>query len=251
NVPTIYTDLVPAGETATLLDVLYEDARLVVVRKPSGLPVIPDRTRDVPSCLELLTRRELAARPEKDPGEYIRYRIVHRIDRLTSGLVIVAKTSEAERELCADFESRHVRKEYLALVRGRVSGSRIVVPGPIAPGRKGKMRWVSKDTPGAKDALTVFDVVERFAAVTLVRAQPRTGRQHQIRVHAWAMGHPLAVDPLYAVGERAHGDPVPGIERLTLHAYRYTLAPHWELPRSFVCPLDDDFAEAIERLRFE
>ncbi len=229
--------------------ILHEDGRLVVVNKPPGLSVVPDRSEGNGSCLEFLTRRELHARSSKPPSEYRRLRVVHRIDRWTSGLVIVAKTPAAERKIAADFEARRVRKEYLAIVSGSVEPARIVVGCPVGPGRKGKMRAVAGGDQGGKAARTTFDVLERQGNVTLVSARPETGRQHQIRVHAWVMGYPLAIDPLYAVGPDARGGPLVGIDRLTLHAYRYTLPSDWDEPRSFCCPLAEDFRRALDALR--
>jgi RluA family pseudouridine synthase len=236
------------------LRILYEDARLAALAKPSGVPVVPDRGRTLESCLEFLVRRELEERRTKPPAEHRRYRIVHRIDRLTSGLVLVAKTAEAERRFSADFEARRIHKEYLAIVLGVVEPARAVVDCPIVPGRKGRMR-AEIPSPGwrgheARDAVTEFEVIERFERFTLVRAVPRTGRTHQIRVHAWALGHPLAVDPLYGAPGRAPSpDRPPAIERLSLHAHRYLLPPDWEEPRDFVCPPPADFAAALEALR--
>jgi len=230
--------------------ILHEDERLVVLSKPAGLSVVPDRSEARGSCLEFLARREILARAAKPPREYLRPRVVHRIDRWTSGLVIVAKTPDAERRLAADFEARRVRKEYLAIVSGSMAPARVVVSCPVGPGRKGKMRAVAAGARGGRDARTTFDALERLGDVTLVRALPETGRQHQIRVHAWVMGHPLAIDPLYAVGPDAyHGPPLAGIDRLTLHAHRYTLPPDWDEPRSFCCPPPDDFQRALDALR--
>jgi RluA family pseudouridine synthase len=244
EIPLIYT--AGAATSGAAIDILHEDERFVVLQKPAGVPVVPDRAQALESCLGFLIRRELAARARKEPREYVRHRIVHRLDRLTSGLVIVAKTPEVERRLAADFEARRVEKEYLALLRGEVLPARVTVNCPVAPGRKGAMR-AELPAPGArrdaaKAAVTSFDVIRRFPAATLVRARPLTGRTHQIRVHAWAMGHPLYVDPVY--GER-RGGPVEG---LSLHAHRYTLSAEWDPPRSFVSPPPPTFAAAVAGL---
>jgi 23S rRNA pseudouridine1911/1915/1917 synthase len=236
--------------------ILHEDSRLIVLAKPSGLPVVPDRRRSEESCLGFLIRRELEARMAKPPAAYIRPRIVHRLDRLTSGLLMVAKTPDVERNISADLENRRVRKEYLALLDGVMEPAGLAVNCPVVPGRKGKMR--ARPTGGREDwrregeARTEFQVLERFDVFTLVRARPLTGRTHQIRVHAWVAGHPLAIDPIY--GRSAGGAPareVPGIQRLTLHALRYELPESWDEPRAFECPLPRDFEAALERLRAE
>ncbi len=249
SIDTMFAQCQPAGERLAVADptILHEDGRLVVLAKPAGLPVVPARDRGCGSCLEFLTRREMAIRVRKAPAEYVRYRVAHRIDRMTSGVVILAKTPEAERQLGADLAARRVVKEYDALLSGCVAAARVRVLCPIAPGRRGKMRVVADDVPAAKAAETRFDVIERFGCTTWVRAIPATGRQHQIRVHAWAFGHPLAIDPLYrgAQGCRAVRD----MHRLTLHASRYELPRSWALPRAFVAPLPDDFAAAIAALQ--
>jgi len=242
DLPVIY---LAENELESGVRLLHEDERIAVLDKPSGIPVVPDRSRERPSCLGYLIRRELQARPGKSPGEFRRLRVVHRIDRLTSGLVILARTPGAERELSRLFEAGKVRKEYLALLCGQMSPARISVHVPVGTGRKGKMR---ASAPG-KPSLTVFEVLERFRGHTLVRALPRTGRMHQIRVHAWAMGRPLAIDPLYRVGSFARLPPPPVLDRLSLHAARLTLPPAWGDPREFTADVPADFQESLAALR--
>ncbi len=233
-----------AGELESGVRLLHEDPRIAVLEKPSGVPVIPDRDRRSPSCLGFLISRELAARSSPSPPAPVRPRVVHRIDRQTSGVVVMARGLDAEVRLARMFEEGEVRKEYLALLVGEVEPARITVNIPIAPGRKGKMRAAA----GGKASLTEFDVLGRFRGFTLVRARPRTGRTHQIRVHAWAIGNPLAVDPLYRVGAAAGPSP-PRIARLTLHAERIVLPEEWGEPRDFRAEPPADFGEAIEALK--
>lgn len=242
SLPSIH--LAP-GEMGSGVKVLHEDRRISVLDKPAGVPVVPDRARASPSCLGFLIRRELEARASKPQGEHIRPRTVHRIDRLTSGLVVLARTLAAEVDLGRMFEAGDVRKEYLAILSGEVEAARIVVRVPIVEGRKGKMRA----EPGGKPSETAFEVIERLPGFTLVRAAPRTGRMHQIRVHAWAIGHPLAVDPLYRVGPAARSPGPPGIDRLTLHAWKLALPPSWGEPREFEAPVPADFQAALGALR--
>ena len=247
GLPTIFQESAPGEEISPGIEILHEDEHLVAIAKPSGVPVIPDRSREGESCLGLLTRRELRARAEKPPEAMIRYRTVHRIDRLTSGLVLFARTPESERRLSAAFEGRRVRKEYLAIARGVVEPATLAVHCPVTPGRKGKMRAaVGPGGAAAGDAITDFEVIERFDGFTLVRARPLTGRTHQIRVHAWAAGHPLAVDPLYGA---KGGKPLPEMRRLSLHAHRYELPEDWGAPRAFESPVPEDFARALDALR--
>lgn len=240
ELPEIWAPGTPCG-----VDVLSEDERTIVISKPSGVPVTPDRRSERESCLGFLLRRELAARETKPVDEFIRARVVHRLDRLTSGVVIFARTPAAERELARLFEERRVRKDYLALVVGDVVPARITIDSPIEPGRKGRMRTGRSGRP----AQTTFEPLEHYGDLTLVRASPRTGRTHQIRVHAMAIGHPLAVDPLYRPSEFDERARPHGIERLTLHARSYTLPSDWNGERTFVCELPQDFEVTLRALR--
>jgi len=242
RLPSIH---IAPGETSSGVRVLFEDARITVLDKPSGVPAVPDRARASPSCLGFLIRRELEGRKSRPVSDFVRPRVVHRIDRLTSGLVVLARTLQAEVELSRMFEGGEVRKEYIAILSGEVQAGRIDADLPIAEGRKGKMRA----DPSGKPSFTSFEVLERFRGFTLVRAFPRTGRMHQIRVHAWAIGHPLAVDPLYRVGPAARAPAPPGIGRLTLHAARIAFPERWGDPREFEAPLPEDFRAALEALR--
>ncbi|MEC9352358.1 MAG: RluA family pseudouridine synthase [Planctomycetota bacterium] len=225
--------------------ILHEDAQVVVLVKDPGVPVVPDRQKEQESCLAFLLRRELRQREDKPVEEYIRPRVVHRIDRLTSGLVIFAKTPAAERKLAAAFEARQVRKEYLAIVLGDMAAARKTISVPIDTGRKGRMRWGA----AGKRSETVFEAIERFGTFTLVRALPLSGRTHQIRVHALAAGFPLAVDSLYRPSATGTWGQLQGIDRLTLHARSLELPGDWEGERRFVCEPPGDFSRALELLR--
>ncbi len=234
-----------ANEETSGVKLVHEDDRIAVVEKPSGVPVVPNRGRASPSCLGFLIRREMASRAGKPRSEFRRIRVVHRIDRATSGLVILARTLEAEIGLARLFEASQVHKKYIALLSGEVAPAAIGVNVPIGEGRKGRMRA----GPGGKESYTEFIVLERLPGFTLVRALPRTGRTHQIRVHAWAIGHPLAVDPLYRVGPAAKTPSPPAIRRLTLHAERLVLPESWPGAREFFALLPEDMKAAIEALR--
>ncbi|MEC7922666.1 MAG: RluA family pseudouridine synthase [Planctomycetota bacterium] len=225
--------------------ILHEDAQVVVLVKDPGVPVVPDRQKEQESCLAFLLRRELRQREDKPVEEYIRPRVVHRIDRLTSGLVIFAKTPAAERQLSAAFEAGQVRKEYLAIVLGDMAAARKTISVPIDTGRKGRMRWGA----AGKRSETVFEAIERFGTFTLVRALPLSGRTHQIRVHALAAGFPLAVDSLYRPSATGTWGQLQGIDRLTLHARSLELPGDWEGERRFVCEPPGDFSRALELLR--
>ncbi|MCZ6792298.1 MAG: RluA family pseudouridine synthase [Planctomycetota bacterium] len=234
DLPEIY-----CGGEGGGISILHEDERLIALSKDSGRPVVPDRHGARQSCLGFLLSREIQARREKPLAEYYRPRIVHRIDRLTSGLVLVARSAEVERKLGEYFEQGAVRKEYLALLTGVVEPVRVTVDCPVAPGRKGKMRAAS---PG-KPATSEFEVVDRFGEHTLCVVRPKSGRTHQIRVHAYAAGHPVAGDPLYGRGGEA-----PALGRLALHAWKVGLPEGWPGARDFTCPLAEDFRRTLDRL---
>jgi len=255
--------------------VLFEDAEVLVVDKPAGLSAEPERWARDAGCLSgallgLSLRRsglDLAEGDEVEPvdGLEFRPRLVHRLDKDTTGCVIVAKTIESERRLRAAFEQPGtVRKRYLALVEGDwplADGAEEIVDLPLGPDerRSGRMRV---DRVDGKESRTRFSVAERFEGYTLMEAEPLTGRTHQIRVHAREVGFPLAVDPVY--GRRDHlslSDFKRGyrkkrgheestlMDRLTLHAASIQFpGPDGGVVR-VEAPLPKDYARLLKQLR--
>ncbi len=238
--------------------VLYEDERCLACLKPAGTAVIAERGQlDAPFLGAVL--HHLMKKAEKPP----RPRVVHRIDKETSGVVVIAKDRDALRSLSEQFEERVIAKEYLALVQG--------VPGeeqesgeidlPIGPaGRSGERRQRVGGRE-AKPARTTWSVEERFRGFTLLRVKPETGRQHQIRVHLEAVGFPLAVDPIYGgtesillskikPGYRAKGDKEnPLLGRLSLHAAKIAFRSPAGHDVEVTAPLPHDFEVALKQLR--
>jgi tRNA pseudouridine32 synthase / 23S rRNA pseudouridine746 synthase len=219
---------------------LHEDAALIAVDKSAGVPVIPARNEPADACLRAALE---AARGE-------RLWVVHRLDRDTSGVVVFARTAEAHRALSLAFEHRRTAKRYLAWTRGRPGAGEGVADVALHPARKGKMRPARPGEPGAMASETVWSVELTAATavgpVARVAAEPRTGRQHQIRVHLRWLEAPLLVDPLYgradrvAAGELGAGSPP--VERLTLHASSLEL-PHPDGSRlRLTAPLPPDLA---------
>lgn len=181
--------------------VIYADAALLVADKPSGLLSVPGRGEDKQDCL--------VARLQHDyPGA----RIVHRLDRDTSGLIVLARDADTHRELSRQFQDREVEKRYVALVLGNPAqeGGRIELPLRYDPPTK--PRHVV-DPVGGQWALTEWQLLARHDAYARVALVPHTGRSHQLRVHMLALGHPLLGDSLYAPPEAA-----PPGSRLCLHA---------------------------------
>jgi 23S rRNA pseudouridine1911/1915/1917 synthase len=190
------------------LRIAYEDEQLLVVDKPAGLVTHPAPGHEGPTLAGAL-RGRAAGGPDPD-----RAGIVHRLDRDTSGLLVVTKTEEAHAALVAALRAREVRREYLALVSGRVETESGTIDAPIGRDRS-RRTVVSTRSDRPRQAVTQFEVIERLPATTLLRVRLETGRTHQIRAHLAAIGHPVCGDPQY--GGRACGREL-GLERQFLHA---------------------------------
>ena len=220
------------------LAVLHADEHLAVVDKPPGRIVVPGRGAPV------VTVREEA---EAILGPLW---VVHRLDRGTSGALLLARSAPVHRSLCALFEKHAVSKRYLALVRGAVATD-LRIDVPVAAGRKGRMR-AGVGLPGARPSTTFVRPLVSFGAVaTLVEAFPASGRTHQVRVHLAHAGHPLLVDPDY--GEDPPWTvPVGGarLSRTPLHAASLEfLHPVSGLPMRVEAPIPEDMNAVLAALR--
>lgn len=219
------------------LDIVYEDDDLLVINKPAGIPVHPGPGH----ASDTLVNAVLAHCPDL-PGikGTVRPGVVHRLDKETSGLIIFAKNDRALAYLQQQFKSRKVKKEYVALVGGKISPRQGIIEGPIGrdPGYRQRMAVVA----GGREARTAYEVVRYLDNYTLVAARPETGRTHQIRVHFAAAGHPVAGDALY-------GSSNPLFPRLFLHAsaLRFHLPSTGEF-REFQADLPADLKNALDRL---
>lgn len=208
----------PAGESDIAVDVVYQDDDLLIVDKPAGLVVHPAPGHGSGTLVNALLGRAEPLAPGGIAGVQ-RPGIVHRLDRDTSGLLMVARTDAAQASLQAQLKARRVKKTYLALVHGNVAAAQGRIEAPV--GRDAGRRTRMAVTPSGRAATTGYRVRERFAGWTLLELDLVTGRTHQIRVHLEAIGHPVAGDPVYGSGTSRRGPD--GLERLFLHAWRLEL----------------------------
>ena len=218
--------------------VLYEDQDLLVLNKPSGLAVHGGSGISL-GAIELL-------RAVRGPREHLE--LVHRLDRDTSGCLLVAKRASALRALHAQFRDGSIDKRYLALLIGRWPGRARTVDAPlITDERRGGERHVRVDAAG-KSALTRFIPLERFAEAVLTEVHLTTGRTHQIRVHAASIGHPVAGDERYGLADdlvvARHG-----LKRLFLHARSLAFTSPHNGPLTIEAPLGDDLTAPLDRIR--
>lgn len=233
---------VRAAAEPIALDVLYEDAWLLAINKPAGLVVHPAPGHWSGTLVSALLHRWSASPAGLDPE---RLGIVHRLDKDTSGVLLIARTADALAELAGQFKSREVAKQYLALVWGVPRRARGVIREPI--GRHPVHRQRMAVRPSGRAAVTRYEVLEAFDRVALLRAFPETGRTHQIRVHLAAIGHPIVADPLYA---RPRRDAPIAITRQALHAESIRFRhPASGQPLDLRAPLAADFAAALGDMR--
>jgi 23S rRNA pseudouridine1911/1915/1917 synthase len=219
------------------LTIRYEDEHLLVVDKPAGIVVHPSAGHGTRTLVHGLLGRGIAGGEEERPG------IVHRLDRDTSGLLVVARDPETHRRLQRMLRRREVTREYVSLVRGRPRSWRGRIEAPIGRDRRDPTR-MSLDTDHPRDAVTEFEVLELLPGRALLRVWLRTGRTHQIRVHLAAIELPVCGDPVYGV----EGDL--GLGRQFLHAARLAFAhPVTGAAVDVESPLPPDLAEALERAR--
>lgn len=234
------------------LTILYADDALVVVDKPAGVLSAPGRGKE-PAVADLL-------RENPDFGPRAPFRIVHRLDRDASGVLLLARTLTAQRSLVAQFAQREVQKMYLALVNGFVTDDGSVDLNIALDRRRQRMK---ASRGRGQTALTHYAIRERVVGNTLLECRPVTGRTHQIRVHMAAIGHPLSVDPVYGGAERLmlsdykrdyrpsrrHPER-PLIARLTLHATELKFThPDTGVPMTLAAPEPKDLRATLSQLR--
>lgn len=248
------------------LDVLYEDDDLAVVNKPSNMVVHPSRGHWSGTLVSALAYR-FAGQLSSNRGP-ARPGIVHRLDRDTSGAIIVAKNDVAHARLAALFEEKRIQKEYFAIALGGINVDREVVDLPIGHHPKYRVKMaIAPDDPEAKPAKTFFEVVERFRGFSSVRCMPKTGRTHQIRLHLLSLGCPILCDKLYGGRSTLTKEELAGqydrspkgdenrestvlLARQALHARKITFEhPTTGKILEIEAPLPADMLQTIEALR--
>jgi len=235
------------------IEIIYSDDDIIVINKPAGLSVTKDRS-GLPELKNILSK-QLSRHPAKE------LRLIHRLDKDTSGVMILAKNAEAQSKFSSYFQKRFVQKTYLALVSGAVIQSEGQIQKPLASLRKNTQRMCI-DYKKGKKSITEWKFLADFGQIALLAVKPVTGRRHQIRVHLPSIGLPLVIDPLYGssgglflssfkkdyrLGKGKTEKPL--IDRLTLHAYQIEI-PHTEnsRPDFFIAGLDEKFSATVKML---
>lgn len=235
------------------IEVVFEDADVLALNKPAGLVVHPDGKTDEYALVDWLSEHYPDIKDVGEPltltsGQIVeRPGIVHRLDRETSGIMLIAKTQDAHAHLKRQFQDREVEKEYRAFVHGAFKDMTGIIDKPIGRSPKDFRRWSAQ--PGARgtlrEAVTEYAVLEQNTDAAYLSVLPKTGRTHQIRVHLKAIHHPVICDSLYAPKQQC----ILGFERLALHAFCIAV----ELPggerHTFEAPLPQDFERAIDLLK--
>ena len=213
-----------------MIPVLFENDDLLAVDKPEGLASIPERAKGRDSLVSLLS-----------PKFRDRLYIVHRIDKEASGVILFAKNASAHRFLNEQFSTRAVKKTYLILIHGNIHEGEGVIDKPLRQFGSGR---VGIDPKRGKPSETGFHVLDRFHSHALVEAHPVTGRRHQIRVHFYSIGHPVAGDLLY--GDKAVQKRYP---RLMLHAWRLELRLQSGEELKIEAPVPESFDAVLRSLQ--
>ncbi len=236
----------PKKGPAPILDILYRDEDIIVIDKPAGLLVHQATSQDAePTVVDaILERYPEVANVGEDPT---RPGIVHRLDKDVSGVMVIARTQEMFEHLKRQFQNRTVKKEYLALVYGELPKDKGDITLRIARS-KARGRMVARpESQEGKEAVTRYEVIERFKTATYIRVQILTGRTHQIRAHFKAIDHPLVGDKLYKKKQMKNIRPIK-LNRIFLHAHKLTLTLKNGIRQTFTSPLPNELQEILSKL---
>ncbi|HCF65382.1 MAG TPA: RNA pseudouridine synthase [Clostridiales bacterium] len=222
------------------LDIIYEDSDIIVVNKPKGMVVHPANGNPDGTLVNAIL--SICKNSLSGIGGELRPGIVHRLDKDTSGLIIVAKNDKAHINMSEQIKERNVKKTYIALVRGNVPEEEATINMPI--GRSTKDRKKMAVTKNGKQAITHFKVLKRYSKYTLLEIKIETGRTHQIRVHMAEIGYPVVGDAVYSNGKNEFG-----IEGQMLHAYKLEfMHPITNKHMELTVPLPQYFEEILKKL---
>lgn len=222
------------------LDIIYEDSDIIVVNKPKGMVVHPANENPDGTLVNAIL--SICKNSLSGIGGELRPGIVHRLDKDTSGLIIVAKNDKAHINMSEQIKERNVKKTYIALVRGNVPEEKATINMPI--GRSTKDRKKMAVTKNGKQAITHFKVLKRYSKYTLLEIKIETGRTHQIRVHMAEIGYPVVGDAVYSNGKNEFG-----IEGQMLHAYKLEfMHPITNKHMELTAPLPQYFEEILKKL---
>ena len=222
------------------LDIIFEDEHLMVINKPSGLVVHPGSGNYDNTLVNglLYYTKNLS-----DINSNIRPGIVHRLDKDTSGLMVVAKTNKAHELLAEGFKNKTIKREYIALIDGVFKHNKAIIDAPIGRDPKNRQR-MTVINENSKDAITNLTVLKRFKEHTLINLLLETGRTHQIRVHLNYIGYPVHNDPLYGINSKNTTD-----FAQFLHSYKLEfIHPITNEPLQFEIPLPEIMEETIAKL---
>ena len=222
------------------LDIIYEDSDIIVINKPKGMVVHPANGNPDGTLVNAIL--SICKNSLSGIGGELRPGIVHRLDKDTSGLIIVAKNDKAHINMSEQIKERNVKKTYIALVRGNVPEEEATINMPI--GRSTKDRKKMAVTKNVKQAITHFKVLKRYSKYTLLEIKIETGRTHQIRVHMAEIGYPVVGDAVYSNGKNEFG-----IEGQMLHAYKLEfMHPITNKHMELTAPLPQYFEEILKKL---
>ena len=233
------------------IEIIYEGENIIILNKPAGILTHPDGRTEEKTLAHFIAHKwpQLLAVGEEQfsqKGEkLLRPGIVHRLDRETSGLVMVAKNQKTFEFLKKQFQEREVEKEYQAICYGELKKEKGEITASIGRSRKTGLFSAVRPSQKIRQAQTRYEAIKRSSRYTYLKLRPKTGRTHQIRVHLNSIGHPIVCDSLYGKGREC---PVAGLSRLALHAGRISVTLPDGQRKTFMAPIPQDIREALEKL---
>ncbi len=233
-----YTEEIDLEPEDIPLDIVFEDENVILINKPSGMVVHPGSGNPAHTLVNALLAH---TKNLSEGSDTLRPGIVHRIDKDTSGLILVAKNNKAHEILADDFKNKKVKRKYIALVKGILSHNHITIDAPIGRDKIDRKKMMVTEH-NSKDAITHVNVLKRFNKYTLVECELKTGRTHQIRVHLAYIGHPVYNDPTYqrdkttSFGQFLHSSEITFTEPITKEELHFKV------------PLPNEFQEFLDTL---